>query len=120
MPIKSDIGGRGEAVAVEWLLNNGYELQHSNWRKGRYELDIVAIKGDEIHFIEVKTRVKDSLTTPQESITKRKFSALKCAAEAYIFEYDIDLEPQFDLVTIVYNNDRCTLEFTPNAMYCRW
>ena len=120
MSTTSDIGRRGEIVAVKWLLDNGYELQHSNWRKGQYELDIVAIKGDEVHFVEVKTRKKGSLTTPKEAITKVKFNALKRAAEAYIFEYDIDLEPQFDLITIVYSDHRCTLEFTPNAMYCRW
>ncbi len=120
MSTSSDIGTRGEVVAAKWLLNNGYELLHANWRKGRYELDIVAVKGDEVHFIEVKTRAKESLTTPKEAITKGKFNALRCAAEAYVFEYDIDLDPQFDLITIVYDNDRCALEFTPNAMYCRW
>ncbi len=120
MSITSDIGRRGEAVAIKWLLEGGYELQHANWRKGRYELDIVAVKGDEIHFVEVKTRIKESLTTPQDAITRGKFNALKRAAEAYIFEYDIDLEPQFDLITIVYDKDRCSLEFTPNAMYCQW
>ena len=120
MSITADIGRRGEDVAIKWLLECGYELQHANWRKGRYELDIVAVKGDEVHFVEVKTRVEGSLTTPKEAITKNKFNALKNAAEAYIFEYDIDLEPQFDLITVIYSDDRCRLEFTPNAMYCSW
>lgn len=120
MSTTSEIGRRGEAVAVQWLLKRGYELLHSNWRNGSYELDIVAVKGDEVHFIEVKTRAKGSLTTPEASITKSKFNSLKRAAEAYIFEYDIDLEPQFDLIAIVYSGESCTLEFTPNAMYCRW
>ena len=120
MSVTSEIGRRGEEVAVKWLLANGYEIKHTNWRTGRYELDVVAVKGDEVHFVEVKTRVEGSLTTPQEAITKGKFGALKCAAEAYIFEYDVDLEPQFDLISILYNGDKCKLEFTPNAMYCSW
>ena len=38
------LGKEGEEMAAKWLLANGYELLHRNWRYGRYEIDIIAQK----------------------------------------------------------------------------
>ena len=115
-----DVGKKGEELTMLWLLENGYDLQHSNWRNGRYELDVVAIKDDTIHFVEVKTRSINYVTSPQDAITKRKFNALRRAASAYIMLYNIDLEPQFDLMTVLHDNGQYVLNYIPNAMYCKW
>lgn len=120
MGITTDIGNRGEQAAAEWLLDNGYSILHRNWRSGRYELDIVAQKGDMVHFVEVKSRKRNPLTTPEDAITPAKFRALGKAAEAYIAMYGIDLEVQFDLAAVEYDDSGIKVEFIPDAMFAAW
>ena len=115
-----DIGNKGEAAAVNWLLSKGFEICHRNWRNGHYELDVVAAKNGIIHFIEVKCRKKGGLTSPEDAITPAKFHALEKAAEAYIMEYGIESEVQFDLISVEYSADRCHVRYIPNAMIARW
>ncbi len=114
-------GVYGENAAAQWLRDNGFEVLHTNWRSGIYELDIVARKEGVIHFVEVKTRLHNSLTTPEEAVTKAKFRALMTAARAYIRAFDIDADSQFDLVAVEYSHHGIhDIRYIPNAMIPRW
>lgn len=115
-----DIGSRAEAEAVDYLRCEGFLVCHTNWRDGRYELDIVARKGDTIHFVEVKCRRRGALTAPEDAVTPAKFRALQKAANAYISTYGIDLEPQFDVIAVEYDDNGSELRYTPNAMIPSW
>jgi len=118
---KYNIGAAGEDAAAAWLRENGFEILHRNWRSGRYELDIVARRFDRIHFVEVKTRKANGLTSPEDAIDKRKFAALCRAAALYLSLYDVTLEPQFDLVAVDrYADGRLDVRYVPEAMVCRW
>ena len=75
-----EAGLRGEQAAAEWLIANGFELLHRNWRSGRYELDIVALREGVLHVVEVKCRRSGALSPPEEAMTPRKFAALMRAA----------------------------------------
>ena len=89
-PPSADTGRRGEQAAVDYLRRAGFAILERNWRSGRYELDIVARRWDELHFIEVKTRRAGGLTTPEEAITPRKFASLRRAAEGCGAEVSIE------------------------------
>ena len=58
---KATTGARGEAIATEYLRQNGYLICNRNWRSGHYEIDIVATKLGITHIIEVRTRKAGSL-----------------------------------------------------------
>ena len=120
MGITQEIGSRAEGIAAEWLMDRGFRLRHMNWRSGRYEIDIVAEKGDTVHFVEVKCRKEGALTSPEDAVTPAKFRALQKAAAAYINTYGVDLEPQFDLVAVEYEGDGYDVRFIPNAMTPGW
>lgn len=120
MGLTQKIGGMGEEAAADWLCDHGFELLHRNWRNGRYELDIVAQKGDTLHFVEVKCRKEGGLTLPEEAITPAKFRALARAAEAYIATYGIELEVQFDLISVEHSGGNCKIRYIPGAMNARW
>ena len=114
-------GRLGEQLATEWLRQNGYEICELNWRSGRYELDIVAVRFDTIHFVEVKLRDEDSYLAPEQTLTATKCRALRHAVAAYLALHDTDLEPQIDLIAISLADDGTpTLEYIPNAVISRW
>lgn len=121
LPPSADTGRRGEQAAVDYLRRAGFSILERNWRSGRYELDIVARRWDELHFVEVKTRRADGLTTPEEALTRRKFAALRRAAMAYMAQRGVRLEPQFDLAAVDLMPDgRLNVRFAERAMECNW
>lgn len=50
-----EVGSKGEKRAAEYLKSQGYEIIARNWRAQGGEIDIVAVKGELIVFLEVKT-----------------------------------------------------------------
>lgn len=114
-------GTRGEDLAAEYLLREGFMLLHRNWRSGHYELDIVATKNGTLHIVEVKCRKSMGLTTPEEAYTPQKFRSLSKAAASYIAQYAMDIDTQFDMVAVEYDTaGQEQIRYYPNVMYPRW
>ena len=93
-------GAWGEQVAHDHLVAKGYAIHGRNWRSGHYEIDIIAIKGNRIIFVEVKTRSRH-FTDPAEAVDRRKMMRLARAADSYIQAYDIPHHWQFDIITVI-------------------
>ena len=53
-------GKLGEDFTADYLVNNGYDIITRNYRKPCGEIDIVALKGDILVFVEVKTQIQKS------------------------------------------------------------
>ena len=116
----AEIGRRGEEAALDYLRRAGFAIRERNWRNGRYELDIIAERWDEIHFVEVKTRKAGGWTTPEQAITPQKFRALFRAASYYMALRHIPLEPVFDLCAVDMQPDgTCEVRFIERAMEFR-
>jgi putative endonuclease len=86
----NDVGREGEELAVAFLLRNGFSILHRNWRYGHLEIDLIAMKGNLIHFIEVKLRSSSDFMLPENSVNKEKRAKLKRAVEQFLF-----LHPQY-------------------------
>ena len=56
MSRRSELGRMGEQYAAEYLIAKGYAILARNWRMGHLEVDIIGMEGDEVVFVEVKTR----------------------------------------------------------------
>ncbi|MFI3259478.1 MAG: YraN family protein [Rikenellaceae bacterium] len=102
---RAQIGKLGEMAATKWLREQGYMIRDLNWRAGRYELDIVAQRWGMIHFVEVKCRKADGLTTPESAMTRNKIESIKRAAISYLAKYQITDEFQFDLIAVDFYPD---------------
>jgi putative endonuclease len=76
-------GDRGEELARRHLKKKGYKLIESNYRCPRGEIDVVAKKGRELVFVEVRAKTGDAFGTPEESITAAKISHLIATAHHY-------------------------------------
>jgi len=66
------VGLWGEAVASEYLANNGYSILERNARTPHGEIDLVARQGIVTVFVEVKTRTSNRFGPPEAAITKKK------------------------------------------------
>ena len=99
-----EIGQIGEDAAVNYLISQGYSILERNWRCGHLELDIVALDGDFLAFVEVKTREVNSLLSPNDAITKSKQNNLISAANGYVRRNRRHEEVRFDIVSVIHHN----------------
>ncbi len=121
MTTTAQIGAIGEAAAVDFLRRKGFYIRERNWRNGRYEIDIIAEKWGEIHFIEVKTRKTGGWTTPEQAITAKKFDSLRRAASAYLALTHHRGEHQFDVIAIEMLETKVVeLRYIEKAMLSKW
>lgn len=91
----SRTGNRGEDMASLWLQDKGFAIIARNWRHKHLEIDIIASKGNKIHFVEIKTRTSNMYGNPEESISKKKMQYLRRAAEEYMY-----LHPEWKFLQI--------------------
>lgn len=117
-----EIGQKGEDAAARYLIENGFEILHRNWRSGRYELGHHGPGRDGIlHVVEVKCRKAGGLTHPEEAMTRTKFNRLLHAARHYVALYGLDVDTQFDLIAVDYTPDGAyELRYIPEVMQTRW
>jgi len=83
MAAKDDVGRRGEDLAREHLVAAGYTVIDANWRCSQGEIDLVALHGDELVFVEVKSRSGLAFGHPFEAITVLKLARLRRLAGAW-------------------------------------
>ena len=79
---RGTLGRLGEEYAAAYLRRAGYTLLARNWRCVYGELDLVAQQGDQVVFVEVKTRRAGS-GSPEESVGPAKAGRLRALAYAY-------------------------------------
>lgn len=78
------LGPTGEELACEYLIEKGFKLLERNFSCPGGEIDIIAIKDDIIHFVEVKSRSQRSLESPLEAVTATKMKRVRKAAEIWL------------------------------------
>lgn len=77
MAKKDGVGRYGERVALRHVVSRGWQVLDTNWRGTDGELDIVALDGDVLVVIEVKTRSGHGFGHPAEAVTPRKLARIK-------------------------------------------
>jgi putative endonuclease len=82
-PRRRRFGDFGERVASSHLEAKGYAILERNWSTREGEIDIIASKGSDLVFVEVRSRQGRSMGLPEESITGRKAAHVRAAAAAY-------------------------------------
>lgn len=100
----NELGKKGEDVAVAYLQKHGYVIKQRNWRKGHFELDIIAAKDKELIVIEVKTRSNTQFAQPEDAVDLPKIRRTVRAADTYMKLFQIDASVRFDIITVVGKN----------------
>lgn len=113
----NELGKKGEQLAVDFLLDNQYEIIERNYRFDKAEVDIIARKGDVLAVIEVKTRSTLDFGNPEDFVKPKQIKNLVKAVNEYVIENGLDVEVRFDIVAIVKLKDSYKIEHLKDAFY---
>jgi len=117
------LGDKGEDLACEYLVKNGYKILGRNYRITFGEIDIIAKKrglfaGKTIHFVEVKALSVNNNIYPEEHVDRRKQIKLKQLAEIWLqkSKYPQDIPYQIDIVAVSMSGNKPEIKFFENVV----
>lgn len=113
------LGREGEKIATEYLSNKNYTIRHTNWFYRHKELDIVAQENNTLVIAEVKTRKgdPDEIEMAQIAVNRQKQRFIIEATNAYINEFDVDMEVRFDVIAIIFSHNTYYIKHIEDAFY---
>jgi len=101
MASHNKLGEQGEEIAKQYLIDNGYRILETNWKSGKYEIDIIAQKYDFLSIIEVKTRTNIDYGFPESFVTQQKMRNMIYAARNYLKQKRLDLDLRFEVIALI-------------------
>ncbi len=104
MASHNEFGKWGEDTAVQYLLQNGYEILARNWRHEHKEVDIIAAKDGILFFVEVKTRHGEKWSA-EEAITSKKRALLWRAQIAWKLQHPSNMQVRFPVIAVVVHDE---------------
>jgi putative endonuclease len=109
---------RGERAAERYARRLGYKIIARRQRGRMGELDLVAVDGRTIVFIEVKTRTSHDAGHPAEAVGPEKQRQLTRLALAYLKRHDLlEYPARFDVIAVTWPRAarKPTIEHYQNA-----
>ena len=108
----SVVGTRGEKLAAEFIKLAGFRIVMSNFKApiGRNsrgatvtgEIDLIALEGDTLCFIEVKTRGSEEFAGPLANVNLRKQRQITRTAHVYKRMFGLTQMPhRFDAISVL-------------------
>ncbi len=95
------LGRKGEDRAADYLKRLGYRILERNYTMQSGEIDLIAMDGNEVVFVEVKTRTNDAYGPPEQAVNARKQQRMIKAALGYIKYRKLYQVPcRFDVVAV--------------------
>jgi putative endonuclease len=117
MAMHLQTGISGEIAALDYIRDLNYRILETNWRYKHLEVDIIAMDGDTLVFIEVKTRRKSDYGMPFEAVSYHKQQKLDRAANLYIAYKKYEGEIRFDIVSVLMQGNGYQIEHIPDAFW---
>ena len=94
------VGSIAEDKAVEFLLQNGFRVIERNFYSKFGEIDIIALKNEVLHFIEVKSGKGE----PIYKITPSKISKIQKTIQFYLNKTKLDFDYCIDGLIVKDDN----------------
>jgi putative endonuclease len=111
----NELGNKGEKIAADYLIKNGYAILEQNYRFLKAEIDIIVKNGDVIIGVEVKTRTSKYFGNPQDFINSKKIKLMVSALDNYVVENDLDVEVRFDIIAIIKEKNTFQIDHLKDA-----
>ena len=116
MNIHKERGDYGENVACGILESYGFIIIDRNYHTKQGEIDIVAVRGSVIHFVEVKTTYGEY--NPAENFHKTKLRRFLKAVKVYCYRHHIqDDVIEIDLALVDVKQRRFNLVTHANIYF---
>lgn len=107
MDLRSLFGQTGEKHAARYLRKKGYHIVKRNYRCAGGEIDLIALDGDMIVFVEVKTRSDREHADPQDAVTPFKQRQVTRAAKTFLAQTKSqDRACRFDVIAIILDGKK--------------
>lgn len=104
---RHSLGRLGEKLAKDHLQSLGYRILHQGYRSKLGEIDIIAVDGRQVVFVEVKTWRKCSGEDPSAAVTPKKQDKITRTALAYMKRHRLlDCSARFDVVSVVCTGEQ--------------
>ena len=103
---RQKLGEWGEEQACLFLARKGFKVIDRNFQTTQGEIDVVAVKGGDYYFVEVKTRAAGDLATDLAVTASKKYKLGK-TIKRYCFERNVT-EGSFILASLMVIFDRST------------
>ncbi|MBR3683740.1 MAG: YraN family protein [Lachnospiraceae bacterium] len=114
---KRELGTKYEKTAMEYLQTKGVHILQSNYRNRYGEIDIIALDGDTLCFVEVKYRKTGKAGTSEESVGYAKQKQICKISDFYRMQNQIPFHTPIRFDVIAVNDDR--IRWMKNAFdYC--
>jgi putative endonuclease len=111
-------GDAGERAAARYLRRLGFRIVCRQYRNAFGEIDLIAIDGEWLVFVEVKTRRSDQAGRPEEAVTGEKQRRVTRTARAFIRQRKLEkFRSRFDVVGVTWRegNRKPAIEHIPHA-----
>jgi putative endonuclease len=96
------MGRKGERLACRFLMKQGFDILARRFQARRGEIDLIALEGDVLAFIEVKTRASRAFGEPWEFVDWEKQQSLQQAADEFVARFDLGRYAyRFDIVSVL-------------------
>ena len=109
---KKVLGKKGEKLVETYLKEQGCKILKRNYRTPFGEADLVVQDGEEIAFVEVKTRTSDTYGAPAEAVTKQKRQRYLQIAKFYWVSSGEEPNARFDVAQVFGSGE---IDYLKNA-----
>lgn len=100
-------GERGERAAIRFLKRLGYKIVFQRHRLRYGEVDVIAVDGKTVVFVEVKTRRDASRGRPAEAVDAERQARLSRAASAFLKSHGLlEYASRFDVIEVIWPFDQ--------------
>ncbi len=97
------LGDKGERAAIRYLKKRGFRILERKSRSIFGEIDIIALDGKCIVFVEVKTRTSDQRGQPFEAVNSAKQEKITRAALSWLKRKKrLNDSARFDVISILW------------------
>ena len=112
------LGSLGEDAATKLLVCKGYRIITRNFRCRFGEIDIIALRNNCLHFIEVKTRCSKKFGEARESVNTYKRKHIKKATAFFIYKHKLENKfIRFDVIEVYKKSEKYVINHIKNVLW---
>ncbi|MCO6435903.1 MAG: YraN family protein [Phycisphaerae bacterium] len=111
------LGRRGERRARRYLAERGHRVLARNFHCPAGEIDLITLDGDNVVFVEVKTRASEEHQPLDETVSRQKWLRVERTARWFLAHRRLLSVPcRFDLVLVLWPpGGKPVIEHFPDA-----